>query len=104
MRLSDRIRFLCPAAKLIFALTTSVVEPGFAPGESVGKRCNEDIIRFNEIARQILKERVDAINDLWTISMNLPDTARSDGVHFGTALGIEKLGGKAAESILDCLG
>ena len=104
VRLSDRIRFLCPAAKLIFALTTSVVEPGFAPGESVGKRCNEDIIRFNEIARQILKERVDAINDLWTISMNLPDTARSDGVHFWTALKIKKLGGKAAESILDCLG
>lgn len=102
-RLCDRIKFLCPAAKLIFALSTSVIEPGFAPGESVGKRCNDDIIRFNDIAKKTLKERVDAINDLWSVSVNLPDAARSDDVHFETVLGIERLGSKVTESILECL-
>lgn len=99
IRLCNRMNYLCPGAKLIFALTTSIIEPGFEPGERVGKRFNKDIKRFNQIAEQTLSMRVDAINDLWNVSKNLPAMSHSDDVHFETAMGIEKLGQKVVDAI-----
>ena len=99
IRLCNRMNYLCPKAKLIFALTTSVIEPGFEPGELVGKRLNKDIKRFNEIAKQTLEKRVDAINDLWETANQLPLMAHSDDVHFETAMGIKALGQKVVDII-----
>lgn len=99
VRLCSRMEYLCPGAKKIFALTTSVVEPGFGPGDSMGKRCNVDIEQFNHIAQAVLRTKVDSINDLWKVSMDMPKFARSDNVHFQTELGVERLGRKVVESI-----
>lgn len=98
-RISDRIRFYLPNAKQIFALSTSVIEPGFEPGELYGKRCNDDIERFNEIAKEVFANTDVSINDLWIVSKRLPDDARSDMVHFDTKEGRETLGAQVAGEI-----
>jgi len=92
VRIVDRIRYCCPDTKIIFALSTSVIEPGFEPGEKVAVRRNSDIQEFNEAARQALTGRVDYINDLWQVSVKLPKTAHSDDVHYETEMGISALG------------
>ncbi len=92
VRIVDRIRYCCPDTKIIFALSTSVIEPGFEPGEMVAVRRNSDIQEFNEAARQALTGRVDYINDLWQVSVKLPKDAHSDDVHYETEMGISALG------------
>lgn len=99
LRIVDRIRYCCPKAKIIFALSTSVIEPGFEPGEAVASRRNLDIQEFNEIAKQSLMGKVDYINDLWEISVKLPKEAHSDDVHYETKIGIAALGGKVTETL-----
>jgi len=91
-RISDRIRFYLPNAKQIFALSTSVIEPGFEPGELYGKRCNSDIERFNQIAKEVFSDTDVTINDLWSVSQTLSKEARSDLVHFDTQEGRAALG------------
>ena len=92
VRIVDRIKYCCPKAKIIFALSTSVIEPGFEPGEAVAVRRNLDIQEFNEAAVQVLTDRVDYINDLWKVSIKLPEEAHSDDVHYETSMGIVALG------------
>ncbi len=99
LRLYKRIRMYCPDAAVIFALTTKVREPGFAPGIHVGERRNSDIIRYNQIAGQLWKDMPVEINDLWSVSEQMNDTARSDDVHFGTEEGRRILG----EAVIRCL-
>ncbi len=99
LRLYKRIRMYCPDAAVIFALTTKVREPGFAPGIHVGERRNSDIIRYNQIAGQLWKDMLVEINDLWSVSEQMNDTARSDDVHFGTEEGRRILG----EAVIRCL-
>lgn len=91
-RIVKRIEFLCPNARIIFALTTKVIEPGFEPGIGVGERRNADIQRYNGIARKVFEELQIEINDLWSVSEKLPEEAHSDMVHFETELGISALG------------
>ena len=99
-RIYDRIRFLCPNAVVIYALTTEVIEPGFAPGIELGYRYNVDIARYNEIARKLFDGLNVEINDLWSVSRKLPREAHSDSVHFQTELGIKALGGKVVECLI----
>lgn len=54
-RIVSRIRFLFPNAKILFATTTPVREDGyFTDFES---RTNDDVRRYNQIARDIFPER-----------------------------------------------
>lgn len=99
-RIYDRIRFLCPKAVIIYALTTEVIEPGFEPGAEFGCRCNKDIARYNEIAWNLFEGLNVEVNDLWSVSRALPQEAHSDSVHFQTELGIEALGRKVVECIM----
>lgn len=99
VRIVDRIKYCCPEAKIIFALSTAVIEPGFEPGEAVALRRNSDIQEFNEAARQALTGRVDYINDLWEVSVKLPAEAHSDDVHYETQIGMSALG----EQVTDVL-
>ncbi len=99
LRLYKRIRMYCPDAAVIFALTTKVREPGFAPGITVGERRNSDIIRYNQIAERLWKDLPVTIDDLWSVSEQIKDTARSDDVHFGTEEGSRILGG----AVIRCL-
>lgn len=98
-RIVDRIRFLCPDAGIVFALTTEVIEPGFEPGADIGERRNEDIRKYNEIARTVMGRLRIEINDLWSISKKLPMEAHSDTVHFGTDIGVQGLG----RQVVECL-
>lgn len=98
-RIVKRIQFLSPGTRIIFALTTQIIEPGFEPGVEIGERRNADIERFNEIAIEVLKELNIEIDDLWSVSKALPVEAHSDLVHFETDLGIQALGGQ----VVNCL-
>lgn len=98
-RIVMRIKYLCPEATILFALTTEVIEPGFEPGVGVGQRKNADIRRYNEIARAVFDELGIEINDLWSISRKLSAEAHSDMVHFETELGIQALG----DQVVSCL-
>lgn len=101
MRIYKRIRMYCPKAKIIFALTTTIIEPGFAPGIEVGERRNSDIKRFNEIAVETFKDTDVFIDDLFTVSKGINDRAHSDNVHFETELGIKILGDAVVRSIVN---
>lgn len=98
-RIYNRLKYLCPNAKIIFALTTKVIEPGFEPGEQVAIRKNTDIQRFNEVAKKIFDELNVEINDLYSISEELPLEAHSDQVHFDTDQGRRRL----ADGVVRCL-
>lgn len=98
-RIIDRIKYLCPKAHLIFALTTKVIEPGFEPGITIGERRNADIERYNKIAGIVCHDMGVEINDLYKISEDLPKEAHSDMVHFETEMGIRALGTQVAECL-----
>lgn len=98
-RIVDRIKYLCPKAYLIFALTTKVIEPGFEPGITVGERRNSDIERYNEIAKSVCADMRIAVNDLWSVSDHISEKAHSDMVHFETEIGIRALGTQVTECL-----
>lgn len=100
VRIVNRIKYLCPDAAVIFALTTTVIEPGFEPGAEVGERRNADIRRYNMLAKEAFDGLQVEIDDLYSISENLPGEAHSDMVHFETELGIRALG----DQVVRCLG
>lgn len=99
IRIVDRIGFLCPNAKIIFALSTEIIEPGFEPGSTIGERRNEDIKEYNDIAQRTCKAMKIQVDDLWSISRSLPREAHSDLVHYETDMGIEALGNQ----VIKCL-
>ena len=92
VRIYNRLKFLCPNARIIFALSTKVIEPGFEPGERYAIRRNEDIQRFNTRAQKVFDTLDVEINDLWYVSDKLPSEAHSDDVHFETEMGSTALG------------
>lgn len=99
VRIVDRIRFLCPNAQIIFALSTEIIEPGFEPGVTIGERRNVDIRKYNDIAQKVCDAMHILVNDLWSISRSLPQEAHSDLVHYETDLGVEALGNQ----VIKCL-
>lgn len=79
-RIAGRIRRLFPQAKIIFALTTCVVEEWMNPDFM---RYNADIERYNQIAREVMAEEGIEINDLYAVSRAMPREFRSpDGTHY----------------------
>ena len=100
-RLIERMIYFSPKAQLIFATTTSVIEPGFSEGPEVAVRNNSDIELYNSEIVKFLKQKWGgiSIDDLHRISVNMPMEARSDDVHFDTLLGKQLLGDKVVESI-----
>lgn len=99
LRIYHRIKFYCADAKVIFALTTMVIEPGYAYEEH-GKRYNDDIKRYNQAAIETFHGLDDvSIDDLFSVSWELPEIAHSDSVHYDTDIGITALGNQ----VVDCL-
>lgn len=93
-RIAGRIRRLFPHAKIIFALTTCVVEEWMNPDFI---RYNADIERYNQIAREVMAEENVEIDDLYAVSCALPREFRSpDGTHY-TAEGSRALGEAVAK-------
>ena len=85
-RICIRIKKLCPNARVIFATSTSVLSEKMDPNF---KRYNEEIEKYNEVARNIVKKYGFEVNDLYALSIKLPDEAHSDAVHYYTPMGTE---------------
>ena len=95
-RIDKRIRYLFPKAKVVFATTTTVVEEGYTGNV---RRRNSDILKYNEIALEVLKNTDTIINDLNAVTQNIPNECRSDMTHFNTEQGVKTLGGKVLATI-----
>lgn len=79
-RVYNRIRFLFPNARVIFALSTAVIEEW---GSSDFFRYNREIEQYNDKARQVMNELGVEINDLYALSAQFDHSLHSDWVHFG---------------------
>ena len=78
-RVHQRIRNLFPAAKIIFAYTTPVLEdqaPDFL------YRSNAEIREYNAIARRVLEPEGVVFNDLYTFAEERLKKLHRDWVHF----------------------
>ena len=83
-RICQRIKKLFPNAKIIFATSTSVLSEEM-PKDF--KRYNEEIENYNNVAIEIVKRYGFEINDLYSLSTTLPESAHSDFVHYYTSIG-----------------
>ncbi|MBQ9544686.1 MAG: SGNH/GDSL hydrolase family protein [Clostridia bacterium] len=101
VRIVRRIRFLFPRAKLIFALSTPVIESGFIEGFEC--RLNRDIEEYNRIAVEALSEFGVIINDLYSPLSARPGL-HSDQTHFFTADGTGLIGGLVTDAVCGALG
>lgn len=78
-RVYKRIQFLFPNAKVIFALSTSVIEEWAHP-EFI--RYNHEIEQYNAKAIEVMNELGVEINDLYSLSQTFDNSLHSDWVHF----------------------
>lgn len=81
-------------AKLVWASTTPVPEGKLSP-----PRKNEDVVRFNAVAKQVMEENGIAINDLYSFALErMKEIQRPVNVHF-TDKGSQALAGQVAAII-----
>lgn len=80
-RIYKRIRFLFPNAKVIFALSTAVIEEWGKPDFF---RYNSEIEQYNTKACEVMEELGVEVNDLYSLTAAFDHSLHSDWVHFGT--------------------
>ena len=78
-RVYNRIRLLFPNAKIIFALSTAVIEEMSRPQFT---RRNSEIEQYNEVAKKVMAELGVPINDLYAVTKDWGPEMHSDWVHF----------------------
>lgn len=78
-RVYRRIKTLFPKAKVIFALTTNIMDEEL-PG--VLMRKNTEIREYNRIAMEVLSKYDVEFNDLYSLTEKLGPEYRQDWVHF----------------------
>lgn len=100
-RICTRIVKLCPDAKVIFATSTAVQSEKMKENF---KRYNEEIEEYNKAAIEVVTKYGFMVNDLYKISVSLPDEAHSDAVHYYTPIGTEAFTNAVLEHICPCLG
>lgn len=79
-RIYKRINILFPRAKVIFALSTPQRE-GMNPNPAF-QRTNEDIRKYNAIAKDVMKDLKVEINDLFSVAWKFPASFYTDWVHY----------------------
>ncbi len=100
-RICVRIKKLFPDAKVIFATSTSVQ----SEKTSINfKRYNEEIEAYNKVAVEIVKKHGFVVNDLYAVSISLPDDAHSDAVHYYTPIGTETFANQVLSYVVPALG
>ena len=99
LRVYNSLKKVFPRAKIIFALSTSVIEEWARPDFF---RFNSDIEKYNQVAKQILEPRGVIINDLYSVSAQLDSSLHSDWVHFNDE-GSKILARITCEKILEAL-
>lgn len=100
-RICQRIKKLCPNATVIFATSTSVLQ------EQMNKnfmRYNEEIEKYNAAAVSIAEKYGFIINDLYGLSVTLPNDAHSDATHYYTPKGTEAFTNKVLSMVVPALG
>ena len=100
-RVCLRIKKIFPDAKVIFATSTQVLSEKMSVNF---KRYNEEIAEYNNIAVEIVKKHGFAVNDLYTLSGTLPESAHSDAVHYYTPAGTEVFTNQVLTALADALG
>ena len=100
-RICIRIKKLCPNAKVIFATSTSVLSEKMSKDF---KRYNEEIEQYNKAAVEVVKKYGFEINDLYSVSVSLPESAHSDAVHYYTSTGTKAFTKKVLSAVLPALG
>jgi hypothetical protein len=85
-RICLRIKKLCPNAQVIFATSTAVISEKMSKDF---KRYNAEIEKYNEVAVSVVTKYGFAVNDLYAVSVSLPEAAHSDAVHYYTSMGTE---------------
>ena len=83
-RICIRIKKLYPNAKVIFATSTKVISEKM---DINFKRYNDEIEEYNRIAVDTVKKYGFEINDLYSLSLTLDESAHSDAVHYYTPEG-----------------
>ena len=100
-RICIRIKKLCPNARVIFATSTKVISEKM---DINLKRYNEEIEKYNKVAIEIVKKYGFEVNDLYALSMKLPEEAHSDAVHYYTPMGTEAFTKQVLSSVVPALG
>ncbi len=101
VKIHNRLRFLFPKAKLVFALSTAVKEKEYL-GEY--QRYNSDIEKFNKIAVETLQPLGETFDDLYEITKDAPAACWSDMTHFNTLDGIKLVGNRVVDCVCTQLG
>ncbi len=99
-RICTRINKAFPDAKVIFATSTAVLS------EKMGKnfkRYNEEIETYNKVAVEVVKKYGFETNDLYAVSITLPEEAHSDAVHYYTPIGTEAFTNQVLSYIVPAL-
>ena len=79
-RIYRKIRFFCPNAKVIFALTTPVSPEC---GVMANPRSNEEICQYNAAALEVMKKLGVPVNDLYALAeKEIPSSLYKDYCHF----------------------
>lgn len=100
-RIDKRLRLIFPGARMVFALSTAVVEKKYGPSF---KRHNAVIESYNRAAAEALSDTDTVINDLYSVTVDCPDECKSDMTHFNTPAGAARVGGKVLSVICNELG
>ena len=79
-RIHKRIGTVFPKAKVIFALSTPIIEERYQP--STFFRLNKDIREYNDIASRVMDELNVEINDLYSVAGNFTISQYTDATHF----------------------
>ena len=99
-RICKVLKLLYPNAKMIFATSTAVQEEKYG----VYKRFNHDIELYNDIAKDVVLANGGQINDLYTITQNIPEAYYSDETHFNTMKGTQLVADKVISVLQDAMG
>ncbi len=78
-RVYKRIRLLFPNAKVIFALSTPVIEEWAQPEFF---RYNHEIEMYNKKAAEVMNELGVEVNDLYSIAKDFDNSLHADWVHY----------------------
>jgi len=100
-RICKRIKKLCPDAKVIFATSTSVLSEKMSDDF---KRYNSEIEEYNAAAVKIVKKYGFQVNDLYKLSVSLPENYHSDAVHYYTPEGTKAFTEQVLSYIAPALG
>ena len=100
-RICIRIKKLFPDAQVIFATSTSVQSELMSPDF---KRYNEEIEVYNAAAVKVVSKYGFQVNDLYAVSVLLPEEAHSDAVHYYTSMGTKIFTEQVLSYLLPALG